>query len=288
MSDIAVLSETECQLGEGPVYVPGRETLYWFDIVECRRHAMHMPTRRQSVVELPEMASGMAAIDDDRDLVLTETGLYVFDNRSESMALVAAVEADNASTRSNDARMHPSGAFWFGTMGKKSETGAGAIYRYWRGAVEMLYDDISIPNAICFSPDGATAYYTDTPTQLLMKVAVDPADGRPVGEPQIFYDHRGAKGGIDGAIVDADGYLWNARWGRAALDRYAPDGSRVETIDLPARQPTCPAFVGENLIAVTSAWQGMGDEKRAADPDAGKTFLLEVPVRPKYEPAAIV
>jgi sugar lactone lactonase YvrE len=80
MATVSILSETSCRLGEGPAYDPARETLFWFDITERKRYALHMPTRRQTVLDLPEMASAMAVIDDARDLIFTETGLHVLDN----------------------------------------------------------------------------------------------------------------------------------------------------------------------------------------------------------------
>lgn len=284
MATVSILSETSCRLGEGPAYDPARETLFWFDITERKRYALHMPTRSQTVLDLPEMASAMAVIDDARDLIFTETGLQVLDNETGRLTPHVGIEADNPATRSNDARVHPSGAFWLGTMGKRAEDGAGAIYRYFEGTVEKLYDGISISNAICFSPDGATAWFIDSRTGKWMRVAVDAANGAPTGEPEVFCDHTGGEGNIDGAICDADGNLWNARYGAAALDCYAPDGKKMFSIDLPARQTTCPAFVGDGLIAVTSAYQNLDDATLAADPHAGKTFLVKTPVKPKFEP----
>ncbi|WP_193177968.1 SMP-30/gluconolactonase/LRE family protein [Oricola nitratireducens] len=284
MADVSVLSEIACKLGEGPVYDPARETLFWFDVLGCRRHALHMPSGKASALDLPEMASAMAVIDAGRDLILTETGLHVLDNATGRLTLHVAVEADNPATRSNDGRVHPSGAFWFGTMGKKAEDGAGAWYRYFRGTVEKLWDNVAIPNATCFSSDGATAYFTDTRVNKLMKVACDPKTGAPAGEPKVFFDPLGRKGGLDGAVTDADGNLWNARYSAGALDCYAPDGKQMLTINIPARQTTCPAFVGDGLIAVTSAWQDMTDAERADDPHAGKTFLVRTVVKPKYDP----
>lgn len=284
MASVDILSETICELGEGPYYDPARNTLFWFDIIGRKRHALDMETRRQTTLDLPVLASAMGVIDAKRDLILTETGFHILDNQTGELSLHVAVEADNPVTRSNDARIHPSGAFWFGTMGKNAEEGAGAIYRYFCGDVEMLFSPITTPNAICFSPDGAQAYFTDTMTGRLMTVAVDPTNGAVAGQPEVFFDNSGDKGGLDGAATDADGNLWNARWGASALDCYTPDGSRVLTIAIPARQASCPAFVGDGLIAVTSAWQGMDDDRRAHDPDAGKTFLVRTPVRAKYEP----
>ena len=86
------------------------------------------------------------------------------------LTLHVALEADNAATRSNDGRVHPSGALWIGTMGRKAEKGAGAIYHFGGGELRRLYAGISIPNAICFSPDGATAYFTDTREAILYRV----------------------------------------------------------------------------------------------------------------------
>lgn len=281
---VTILSETPSRLGEGPVFDPARETLFWFDITGLKRYALHMPTRRQTVLDLPEMASAMAVIDSERDMIFTETGLHVLDNATGRLSRHAAVEAGDPVTRSNDARVHPSGAFWLGTMGKQAEEGAGAIYRYFRGVVEKLYDRITIPNAICFSPDGTTAWFIDTRERKWMTVAVDPSNGAPVGEAEVFFDFGAEKGGPDGAICDADGNLWIARYGAGRLDCFSPDAKLLRSIDLPAGQATCPAFVGDGLIAVTSAFQGLDGAARAADPHAGKTILVETPVRPLFQP----
>ncbi len=288
MPTVEFVSQTRCHLGEGPYYCPRRDTLFWFDILARRRHAFDFGTGAETVLDLPEMASAMGITGYGRDVLFTETGLWLWDG--SELTRLAAIEADDPDTRSNDARVHPSGAFWLGTMGKKAEPGAGAIYHWFAGRLECLYRDITIPNAICFAPDGRTAFFADTKDGRLMKVAVDPANGRPVGTPEVFVDHRDGQGGLDGAVCDGDGHVWNARWGASALDRYAPDGTRLATIDLPVTQPSCPAFIGGNRIAVTSAFEGMDEAARAADPDAGATLIvtLDEPVEPRFEPPVLL
>src|SRR5690606_26031481 len=123
--------------------------------------------------------------------------------------MVAPIEADNPVTRSNDSRVHASGAFWVGTMGKSSEKGAGAIYWYRAGELRLLYPEISIPNSICFSPAGDIAYYADTGRNILYRVACDPETGLPTGEPAVLLDERGTVGGLDGSVCDRDGNIWN-------------------------------------------------------------------------------
>jgi sugar lactone lactonase YvrE len=181
--------------------------------------------------------------------------------------------------------VHQSGAFWFGTMGKAEDKGAGAIYWYRKGELRKLFPGIGIPNSICFSPDGAIAYFADTAVNILMRVDCDPATGLPSGEPKIFYDQRKDKGGLDGSVVDAEGVLWNARWGAGSLDAYSPEGKRIRSIAIPAKQSSCPAFVGTKAdrIVVTSAWQGYDARARERDPHAGKTFLVDLPVKGRFD-----
>lgn len=286
----SVFSDVACHLGEGPSYDPASGTLFWFDILGKKLLEKNFAGGDARVHDLPEMASAIAAVDGGRQLVVTETGLYVRDRHSGALALHTALEADNAATRSNDARVHPSGALWIGTMGKQAETRAGAIYWFRKGELRKIVADVTIPNAICFSPDGRTAYFTGTVKNVLFRLDCDPGTGLPVGEPRIFVDHRGKEGEPDGAIVDAEGLLWNARWGAGAVDAYAPDGRLIRTVAVPARQSSCPAFVGPEAdrIAVTSAWEGMDEAARAADPHAGKTFLLDLPVKGRFEPPVLL
>ncbi|MBX3598358.1 MAG: SMP-30/gluconolactonase/LRE family protein [Rhizobiaceae bacterium] len=285
MTETKPIADYRAELGEGPAYDPATGTLYWFDIVESKLLEKRMPDGELVVHDLPFMASALAVIDPARQLLVTEHGLYVREKATGKLTLHVGVEDNNEITRSNDARVHPGGSLWFSTMAKDERSGAGAIYWYRHGEVRLLFPSITIPNSICFAPDGSCAYFTDTQTNMLKRVTCDPLTGLPTGEPQLFYAHRG-DGGLDGSVMDADGILWNARWGGSCVDAYAPDGTLVRTVPVPARQPSCPVFIGKNAqhMAVTSAWKGLGEAEKAADPEAGRTFLLNVEVNGRFDP----
>ncbi|WP_395449373.1 SMP-30/gluconolactonase/LRE family protein [Aminobacter sp. UC22_36] len=286
---VSVLSDHACELGEGPSYDPVSDTLYWFDIVNGLLLEKRFGEDRTITTQLGQMASAQAIIDGERQLILTETGLHVRDRTTGRLVLHTAVEATNLATRSNDARVHPCGALWFGTMGKRAETGAGSLYWFFRGELRQLYSGISIPNSIAFSPDGTIAYYADTAVGRIMRVVCDARTGLPAGEPKVFAESQGA-GGFDGSVVDADGTLWNARWGEGRLAAYAPGGELVRSVLFSVSQPSCPAFVGKHAdrLAVTSAWIGLSDDARRAEPDAGRTFLVDLPVKGRLEPDVLI
>ncbi|MEM1375832.1 MAG: SMP-30/gluconolactonase/LRE family protein [Pseudomonadota bacterium] len=284
------MTDTVSELGEGPIYCGRRETLYWFDIVGRKRHAHNFKSATTTTQPLPEMASAMAFVDENHDLIFTQSGLWSREIATGCWSPICAIEPDRDDLRSNDARVHQSGAIWLGTMSKTKERGAGAIYHYRQGSLTKLYDNMTIPNAICFSPDGCTAYFTDTMIGKLMSVSINKEDGLPVGKPAVFFQQADDDiGGIDGAICDANGRIWNARWGAGCIDRYSPNGRREVTIPIPVSQGSCPAFIDGRRMAVTTAWEDMDDAQRQSDPDAGKTVLIEFDndLSARFEPSVL-
>lgn len=258
-----------CDLGEGPLWHPLRRQLFWFDITG--RRMLSRDDKGPQAWSFPRMVSAAGWVSRDQLLIASEDGLILFDLNTAVADPLADLESDNPLTRSNDGRADPQGGFWIGTMGKKAEPGAGAIYRWYRGELRRLYRDITIPNAICFSPDGRTAHFTDTVTGRVLRLALD-AQGWPRGEPQPYLNLAPEGLNPDGAVIDAEGLMWLAEWGAARVAAYAPDGVRMRVVGFDAPHTSCPAFGGDALFC-TSALQGMDATARAAWPAAGQTFM---------------
>lgn len=261
---VATFDSRPCALGEGPLWHPLRQQLFWFDIMGHRLLTRAGEDAQEWIFDTTVSAAGWIS----RDLLLIASSreLFTFDLETGARQQVCALEKDNAATRSNDGRVDPLGGFWIGTMGYNAEHQAGAIYRWYKGTLRKLYGDITISNAICFSPDGTTAYFTDTPTRLIMAQPLG-ADGWPVGAPKVHVDLREDELAPDGAVTDAEGCIWVAQWGASRVARYGPDGTFISAIDLPASQITCPAFAGTTLY-VTSA----SDGAPTGETQAGHTF----------------
>ena len=267
-----VFDTTRCILGEGPLWHPTRQQLFWFDVLSGRLYARDGYKARQ--VQFDEMVSAAGWVSDTELLIASESRLFLFDIEREKSEDVEGLEPDDTRTRSNDGRADPWGGFWISTMAKDASTGAGAIYRYFNGKMVRLFEGVSVPNAISFTPNRKYAYYTDTPTQVVMRQPLEPDRGWPEGDPEPWLDLSDAGLFPDGAVVDAEGVFWNAQWRAARVAAYDPNGELLRTIECDALQTTCPAFGGPDLSTLycTSAVIDLDDAAHEAYSCNGMTF----------------
>lgn len=269
-----------CILGEGVLWHPQRSQLFWFDIIG-KKLMSRTQDGQETEASFEHYVSAAGWIDASTLLIASSVDLRLYNIETGTHSHLHDLEHDNPMTRSNDGRADPYGGFWIGTMGVNLESGAGAIYRYYRGQLKKLFDGISIPNSICFSTDGKFAYFTDTPTRKIMRQSLD-TSGWPIGEAELFIDLNKEGLNPDGSVIDQDDCLWNAQWGASQVSRYSPEGQLIERISCPALQPSCPAFGGAemNSLFVTTAAEGL-------QPDAKQgrvyTKIVDVVGQPEHQ-----
>lgn len=269
MSDI-LFDDRKAKLGEGPLWHPLRQQFFWFDIMG--KQLCSKVDGNPLTWQFDEYVSAAGWIDETRLLIASASKLFTFDVESGDSVDVAPLEADDKITRSNDGRADPWGGFWIGTMGINAEPQAGGIYRYYKGEVRLLFPEITIPNAICFSPDKEFAYFVDTDVGVVQRQKLRADTGWPTGAAEDWLD-LGADGlNADGAVIDAAGNFWNAQWGASRVACYNAGGTLLQTVAVPASQASCPAFGGEDGtdLYVTSASVGKPDESAA-----GQTYCIK-------------
>jgi len=269
-----IFDPTPCELGEGPLWHPEARQLFWFDILGKKLLSRVAGQTREW--HFDEHVSAAGWVDVDRLVIASETRLFLFDPSNGMRETLVLLEADSPENRSNDGRADPWGGFWIGTMSKAKEKGAGAIWRYYRGELRRLYPGLTIPNSICFAPDGAHAHFTDTPTGVVMRQRLDPANGWPLGDPEPWLDLRPEGLNPDGAVMDAQGNFWNAQWGARRVACYDAAGHFQQAVAFPADHTSCPAFGGDGLATLfcTSAREELTQAQIAAVPEQGMTFAV--------------
>lgn len=260
---LEIVVDASNQLGECVLWCERSERVLWTDILGATLHAMDPATGTTQSWIMPERLASFALTNsDDRLLLGLASQLAFFDFSTGAVTPIATIEPE-LSTRLNDGRCDRAGNFVFGTFNEVQEAGQSRlpIGRFYRlNAADLSLEtlalkQVAIANSICFSPDGATMYYADSPDRAI----------RCCDYPSLANDHVFAvsvgEGEPDGSCIDGDGYLWNAQWGGSKVVRYAPDGSIERVLATPAQQPSCTAFGGKglNVLFSSSARVGMAD-----------------------------
>jgi sugar lactone lactonase YvrE len=155
---------------------------------------------------------------------------------------------------------------------------AGHIWCIGDGKASSIDAQLGCPNAICWSPDYRTFYIADSGNGWLYAHPFEEDTGTLMQRRPFFYSD--ALGIPDGAAVDQQGYLWNARWGAGVLIRISPAGRLDRTVGLPVSQPTACCFGDDDLrtLYITTARYGLSRERLAMEPLAGGVFSLRVDV----------
>jgi sugar lactone lactonase YvrE len=267
-------------LGEGISWEPVGERIWWTDIQERKLFRYDPLTRALESFELPERLGSFGFVEGcDKIVGAFESGFAFFHPESGQLDWVDRPAHDARNIRFNDGRVDRQGRFWAGTMVEGEGGPKGKLYCLHGAKSEVRLTGIAISNSICFSADGRNLYFADTPHRTILRYDIDPANGA-IGNRQIFA--QTPMGAFpDGSNIDAEGHLWNAHWGAGRVVRYAPDGTISGEIDIPTMQPTCIAFGGKNLdlLFVSSARLGLGEEALAKQPHAGNVFVYQLDVK---------
>lgn len=276
------------RLGEGPVWIAHEAAVWFVDIKGPRVCRFRPETGEHMTWEAPAPVGFIAPLDDGAFVCGLKTGLHRFDPATGAFALITTVEPDQPDNRINDGCVDTRGRLWFGTMHDPETKPSGALYRL--GADGKLFredDGYVVTNGPATSPDGATLYHTDTFGHVIYAYDLD-AEGRASNRRPLI--HIEGSGHPDGTTVDCEGCLWIALWDGWRVERWSPEGRKLSEVALPCANVTKLALGGPDLKTayVTTAWNGLSEEDRRAQPEAGSLFVFrtEVAGLPQAELAA--
>lgn len=255
------VSEHRFMLAEGPFWDGPQHTLYWVDI--AGRLACRLIDGQYQQWRLPESVSAFIPTARGDALVTLASGVYRLDLDSPTVKLERFCVADpTPGNRANEARCDAQGRLWVGSMQNNLDAEGGDLPLTRRsgalarvdtdGTVSRLLEGQGIVNTLLWNAAGTELYCADTLDDVIYRYPLK-ADGS-LGARQIWAD-RHARGSPDGSAMDAEGFVWNARWGGGCLLRFAPDGSLDRVVELPVSHPTSCVFGGPDLetLYVTSA-----------------------------------
>jgi sugar lactone lactonase YvrE len=251
------------KLAEGPFWDHTHQALYWVDIAGFR--ALRLYEGSVCFWQFSEPVSAFIPTHSGDALVTLASGVYRLDldSPSSNPALRLLCAADPVpGNRANEARCDRHGRLWLGTMQNNLdeqggdlplERRSGGLFRIdSQASVMPLLAGQGIVNTLLWPADGASVLTADTLDGVIYRYPINAYHS--LGERQLWAAEH-SRGAPDGSAMDAQGFVWNARWGGGCLIRFAPDGSVDRVIELPVSHPTSCVFGGPQMstLFVTSA-----------------------------------
>lgn len=281
-----LLVDARDETGECPLWDPRTGTLWWTDIGGRRIHRLHRGSGELTTYPMPGRVGSLALGRDGALVLALEQEFVRFEPATAAIAALAPLPVKLPGHRLNDGRCDPAGRFLAGTMNMDRDGATGALWSLGpAGSVRAVAEGVTVANGLAFSPDGGTAYWADSPRELVWAFDYDTASGT-LSHRRVLIEPGAAAGRPDGATVDSEGCYWSARWLGGRVVRFTPEGKVDLEIALPVARVTMCCFGDTDFrtLFVTTAWEGADEAERAREPRAGGLFALRVSVAGLPEP----
>ena len=283
------LYPTACMLGEGPLWVPEQNSIYWVDIKEYRLHRYNLDTNTHKSWNCDEQITSLAKADDGGFVGTFRHGASLFSLREDSNEIdiqkIVRPTEETRNNRFNDAKIDPMGRLWAGSMDDFEERGSGNLYRFDADLRPTVVDrNYVITNGPAFSNDGKTLYHTDTLERKIYRF--DLASDGSLSNKRLFLKIPEFLGYPDGMTIDQDDCLWVCFFSGWGINRYTGEGKYVGRVELPVANITSCTFGGEDMseLYITTARKGLTAAEIRTQPYAGSLFRYQTETKGQLAP----
>jgi sugar lactone lactonase YvrE len=266
--DLAIIALTKpgYPLGEGPIWSPRHNSVFFVDILGKQVHRYALD--RRDVVQsfgMPDIVGWIVEREKGGFVVGVKNDIYFLDLEPFKLTKIVSIEPDKPGNRLNDAKCDAKGRLWTGTMDMAFKDRTASLYRIDPDlSVHVIDTNYVCTNGPAFSRDGTRMYHNETHDGIVYLYDIAP-DGS-ASNRRVFTKFPDGVGLPDGCTVDADDALWVSHYGGGRVGRFTPDGKLDFEVMLPARNTSSLSFFGPRLdrLVVTSAAQGIVGELGAA------------------------
>lgn len=276
-----IVLDEKTLLGEGSIWHPVENKLYWIDIEGKSLHIYDPVLKVDKQINVGARVGTVVPVQGGGALLALQSGIHKINIKTEKLTFLTNPLADS-NIRFNDGKCDPSGRFWVGTMALDSRKNGGVLYRFDKDkSVHIMLENVTISNGIVWTADKKTMYYNDTPTGTIQAFDYDDASGN-ITNRRVAVKIPKDIGAPDGMTIDAEGNLWVALWGGGIVGKFNPiTGELLQKVIVPAPNVSSCAFGGKNLdiLFITTARQWMNETQLKNFPLSGGLFSVKPGVR---------
>ena len=267
-------------LGEGTLWVPSHNSIYFVDIKKKKILILNIKTNKKKIIKLDKEIGFIAHIKQNIFLLGLKSELRIVNIKNRKILKSIKIEDDKPLNRINDGKTDFKGRLWFGTMDNlERRVKNGALYCLDKKLVLHQVDSkYYITNGPAFINNN-TFLHTDSGRKTIFKIKINKK--YKITKKIEFIKFSKIDGSPDGMTIDKKKNIWVCHYGGSCITVYNSKGVRIHKIKLPAKNITNCTFGGinKNELFVTSALKGIKKNELKKYSLSGSLFNIKTNVK---------
>ena len=257
-SEPKAIWQAKTVLGEGVLWVPTHNSIYFVDIKKKNILILNIETNKKELIKINKEIGFLIHIRKNTFLLGLQSELRILNLKNKKIIKSIKIEEDKPLNRINDGKTDLQGKLWFGTMDNpERKIKNGSLYCLDRSLkLHKVDTKYYITNGPAFINNN-TFLHTDTSRKIIFKIKIN--NKYKIIKKTIFVKFSKNDGSPDGMTIDNKKNIWICHFGGACISVYNLKGKRIFKLKFPAKNITNCTFGGKNMdnLYVTSALKGM-------------------------------
>ena len=279
-SDPKVIWNSKTILGEGTLWVPSHNSIYFVDIKKKKILILNIKNNKKRIIKIDKEIGFLAHIKEDVFILGLQSELRIINLKNKKTIRSIPIEKDKPLNRINDGKTDPKGRLWFGTMDNPERNiKNGSLYCLDKKLnIHKVDTKYYITNGPAFI-DSVNFLHTDSRSKIIYKIKIN--KNYKIVKKSKFLKFSKKDGSPDGMTIDSKQNVWICHFGGACISVYNPKGKKIHKIDLDAKNITNCTFGGlqNNEIFVSTALKGMNKSEIKKYKHSGSLFKIKTNIR---------
>ena len=257
-SEPEVIWKPKTILGEGTLWVPSHNSIYFVDIKKKKILILNIKNNKKRIVKINKEIGFLAHIKKDIFILGLQSELRIVNLKNKKTIRSIPIEEDKPLNRINDGKVDPKGRLWFGTMDNPERNiKNGSLYCLDKKLnIRKIDTKYYITNGPAFI-NAENFLHTDSRSKTIYKIRINKK--YEIIKKTKFLKFSKKEGSPDGMTIDSKKNIWICHFGGACISVYNLRGKKIHQVNLDAKNITNCTFGGlkNNEIFISTALKGM-------------------------------
>ena len=268
--------ENKSLLGEGTLWVPTLNSIFFVDIKKKKIFILNTKTKKKKIFEVNKEIGFLSHIKKNIFILGLKSELRIVNLKNKKIIFSTKIEPRLINNRINDGKTDSVGRLWFGTMDNfERKKSSGSLYCLDNSLkLHKIDSKYYITNGPAFINKN-NFYHTDSRRRIIYKIKINSKFH--IVKKSIFIKFSKKEGSPDGMTTDIKNNLWVCHYYGACISAYDLKGTRIHQIYLPVKNVTNCTFgdLKNDELFISTARKDMNSNELKKYPLSGSLFKVK-------------